>query len=64
MTELLSILAEESSHNDGPSINISVCKVLGFFSEMDYCAYFVSKNLAAYKLNKKKAGHGDINIKI
>ena len=57
LAELLLILAKGSSHcfiiNGDPSIHISLCKMLGFFLVMDYCAYLVSRNLSVYKLNKK-----------
>ena len=57
LAELLLFLSKGSSHwvfiNSGPSINICLCKMLGFFSEMDYYACLVLKNLAAYKFNKK-----------
>ena len=38
--------------NGGTSTKVFLCRVLGFFSEADYHALFVSKNLANYRPNK------------
>lgn len=58
MAELFSILAQGSSHwfsiNGDTSCEISLCRLLGFLSPMDYYAFLVSKGLAAYEFNSKK----------
>ena len=57
LAKLLSILANGSLHwyiiSGDPSANISLCKMLGFFSQLDCHACLVSKNLTDYKLNRK-----------
>ena len=57
LAELLGILARGKSQwytlNGDTNTDISLCKVLGFYSKMDYYALLVSKNLAAYRMNRK-----------
>ena len=56
LVDLLGILAQGSSQwytlNGDTSTKVSLCRVLGFFSEADYHALLVSKNLASYRSNK------------
>ena len=58
LAELFSILSQGSSHwfsiNGDTSCKISLCRLLGFFSPMDYYAFLVLKGLAAYEFNSKK----------
>ena len=67
MAKLFSIFSKGSSHwfsiNGDTSCNISLCRLLGFFSPMDYHAFLVSKGLAAYEFNLWKK-EMEITIKI
>ena len=57
LAEVFAILSKGGSHwytiNGDTSSNLSLCRRLGFFSEMDYYAYLGSKGLAAYIMNKQ-----------
>ena len=67
LAELLGILARGKSQwytlNGNTNTTVSLCKVLGFYSEMDYYGLLVSKNLAAYRMNRKNKTNGDNNSK-
>ena len=56
LADLLGVLAQGPSQwytlNGDTSTKVSLCRVLGFFSEADYHALLVSKNLASYRSNK------------
>ena len=56
LAELLGILAQGPLQwytlNGDTSTQVSLSRVLGFFSETDYYAFLVHKNLAAYRLNR------------
>ena len=56
LVELLGILVQGPSQwytlNGDTSTQVSLCRVLGFFSETDYYAFLVHKNLAEYRFNK------------
>ena len=58
LAELFSILSKGSSHwfsiNGDTSCEISLCRLIGFFSLVDYYAFLVSKGLAAYEFNSRK----------
>ena len=64
LAELFLIFSQGSSHwfsvNGDTSCKISRCRLIGFFSPMDYYAFLVSKGLAAYKFNLKKREMGNI----
>ena len=51
LADLLGVLAQGPSQwytlNGDTSTKVSLCRVLGFFSEADYHALLVSKNLAS-----------------
>ena len=56
LADLLGVLAQGPSQwytlNGDTSTRVSLCRVLGFFSEADYHAFLVSKNLASFRPNK------------
>ncbi len=58
LLELFSIRARGDSHfysiNGDTSVSISLRNMLGFLSETDYYAYFVSRGLAQYVFDRKK----------
>ena len=53
LADLLGVLAQGQSQrytlNGNTSTKVSLCRVLGFFSEADYHALLVSKQLASYR---------------
>jgi hypothetical protein len=58
LAEMFSILAEGDSHwypiNGDTSIDIALCKLLGFTSFMDFYACLMNRSLSKYTFSKKK----------
>ena len=65
LAELLSVLAEGTSHYYCINVNIPVkiclSEMLGFRSKADFLALLVSRKLATYEFNKNK---GEMHVEI